>query len=727
MRVFAQTVEPQFTQAPADSATGIPEGGGRRSSSNFRANFDMMRAVVVQAALFFSIVAATVAVTPQSARAAEVRVPLTIDYFALTEAIRHQLYTGPGGRAPVWNGVSTCQYLYATDPMFSHAGEALKFETAASLALGVGVGDHCVGPVEWNGIIESETSPYLALGLQLKFHVQDLNLLNLQHQKTFIVGKGFDLIKGNLIPLFESFTYDLKPAVQQLSSLAEAASTPDVAERVRTAMATIRSDSVVTANEDGVRITLIITVPDIELAAQGTPAPLTPGEIASFEKLLDQWDAFLAFAVKQMGGAVGDPEFRAAIMKILLDSRYRLVDALANPAANQGGGDPVRVLFLDEWNQLHEAIKSAAERGALGGRGLELMSFVSAGDALFALDQAAPALGMRISADDLRRLAHILAPTATGDPLEYNFDEDPTLKHLFSVPEPPSMPGPLEESDIPPSSPEASPPGAASSPPSGGSSPAAALPAAPMTIVPSPIAPMPPAAAPPPPNASSSWLELPLRLLSPDDACAEESGLIATLERAALKLKRVVVSSGNVDSYRTDMTTLLQLSAERELQIDPIDGKYTATYETLVKSAAWQESCWRQFVVVNGRIRWLESSTGDVGLMQVNKRVWRGFYSVPRLEWDVLYNAGAGAEILMRMLSYAIDAGHGGVAPDSAARSAYAAYNAGPRALHRWTKHEPPNLKAIDDSFWAKYQSVKSGDSIDILSCAETWGHMPGH
>jgi hypothetical protein len=723
MRVFAQTVEPQFTQAPVNSATDIPSGNPRSHLTNLRANFDMMRAIVVRLALFASIAVATVALAQQPADAGQVRVPLTIDYYALTEAIRHQLYTGPGGRAPVWNGASTCQYLYATDPMFSHAGAALKFETAAALALGVSMGDHCVGPVEWNGIIEAETSPYLVPGLQLKFHVQDLNLLNPQHQKTLIVGKGFDLIKGNLIPLFESFTYDLNPAVQQLSALAEAASTPDVAERVRTAMASIRSEPAVTANEDGVRITLDITVPDVELAAQGTPAPLTPEEIAAFEKLLDQWDAFLAFAVKQMGGAVGDPQFRAAIMKILLDSRYRLVDALANPAANQGGGDPVRVLFLDEWNQLHDAIKSAAERGALGGRGLELMSFISAGDALFALDQAAPALGMRISADDLRRLAHILAPNASGDPLEYNFDEDPTLKHLFGVPEPPSMPGPLEESDIPPSSPEASPAAA----PTAGSSPAASLPAAPATIVPSPIAPIPPGAASPAPDASSSWLELPLRWLSPADACAEESGLIAKLERAALKLKRVVVSASNVDSYRTDMTTVLQLSAERELQIDPVDGRYVATYEILVKSAAWQESCWRQFVVVNGRVRWLESSTGDVGLMQVNKRVWRGFYSVPRLEWDVLYNAGAGAEILMRMLSYAIDAGHGGVAPDSAARSAYAAYNAGPRALHRWTRREPPELKAIDDSFWSKYQSIKRGDSFDILSCAETWGHAPGH
>src|SRR4029077_6945535 len=78
-----------------------------------------------------------------------------------------------------------------------------------------------------------------------------------------------------------------------------------------------------------------------------------------------------------------------------------------------------------------------------------------AGDALFALDQAAPALGIRISAADLRRLAHIMAPSATGDPLQFNYREDPDMKRLFSVPEPPRSRHPIEEEDVPPSAPGA--------------------------------------------------------------------------------------------------------------------------------------------------------------------------------------------------------------------------------------------------------------------------------
>ena len=107
----------------------------------------------------------------------------------------------------------------------------------------------------------------------------------------------------------------------------------------------------------------------------------------------------------------------------------------------------MRLLFLDEWRQLHDAVRAAARRGVLGAHALEFMSFISAGDALFALDQAAPALGMRISAADLRELAHLMAPQATGDPLHFNFNEDPDLKKLFDVSEPMTSTGPLDTSE----------------------------------------------------------------------------------------------------------------------------------------------------------------------------------------------------------------------------------------------------------------------------------------
>ncbi|HUA36119.1 MAG TPA: transglycosylase SLT domain-containing protein [Candidatus Binataceae bacterium] len=673
------------------------------------------------------------------------KIPLTIDYLALREAIKHQIYIAPDGHAELWSGGDNCQFLNAINPDFSRIGTALKFETAANLALGVPIGANCLTPIKWNGFIEAATAPYITPDLQLKFHVRDLNLLDAHHKKSVFVGKGFDLIKQYFIPRFESFTYDLNPAVQQLGALAEAASTPDVADRIRTAMATLRSEPDVTPTDGGVRITLVITVPNENGAiAAGTPAPLTPEEVAAFQKLLDQWDAFLAFAIKQMGIAAGDEQFRRDIMQILLDSRFRLVAALSTGPASVGP-DPVRALFLDEWNQLHDAVKAAAVRGTLGARGLELMSFISAGDALFALDQAAPALGMRISADDLRRLAHILAPAATGDPLAYDYTEDPELKKLFDVPEPPEMPGKLEETDAPIPLPGESPTAMTPTPsPSAGTTaivspsptlpaqspsstpsivPTISTPAVPPTIAPS-LTPTPSPTATP---ASTSWLSWPLRILSPADAYADEPGILGKLENVAHVLRRAVVNAANSELYRNNMGQLLDLSAQRQLSIDQVDTRFQPVYKNLVLSAAWQESCWRQFVLADGHVRWLESSTGDIGLMQVNKRVWRGFYNIDRLKWDVLYNAGAGAEILSRMMEYAVRSGGRDPRGDALARSAYAGYNGGPAALHRWMRREPAEQRAIDNAFWKKYQAVQHSQSIDIMSCAESWGHAPGH
>ncbi|HEY6421092.1 MAG TPA: lytic transglycosylase domain-containing protein, partial [Candidatus Binataceae bacterium] len=445
-------------------------------------------------------------------------------------------------------------------------------------------------------------------------------------------------------------------------------------------------------------------------------------------KTLEDWDAFLVFAIKQLGETVGDSQFRDQLMSILLESRYRLVAALAiHPTS--GESDPVRALFLDEWQKLHDAVRSAAKRGMLGTRSLEFLSFVSAGDALLAFDQAAPALGMRISAEDLRRLAHIMAPQSTADPLAFTYEEDPELRKLFTAPgaaPPLQSPGPIEESDVGPSALTTATPPAAT--------PTTAAPApAPLREPPTPTA------QPTPASGSTSILDRMLRWmlqpLAPREAYATETAsdaptrFDAQLKEVGQRLKHVVVDDDNALRYREDTARLLEFTAERELAYESdLDPRWPPVYVNLVKSTAWQESCWRQFVRVNGRLRWLESPTGDIGLMQINKHVWRGFYRVNLLEWDALYNAGAGAEILMLMMRYVIAKPVVDPVPiaDHLARSAYAAYNGGPDAYNRWRLSETPVHKQTDDSFWAKYQAISDGQSVDILACARRWGKFPG-
>ena len=222
-----------------------------------------------------------------------------------------------------------------------------------------------------------------------------------------------------------------------------------------------------------------------------------------------------------------------------------------------------------------------------------------------------------------------------------------------------------------------------------------------------------------------SWF----RLFSAADADAAESApdpLASQIFSLGTSLKLVVVDPTNAAVYGRSVLRLLTLVTQRESDYQSLQWQYRRTYLNLVKSTAWQESCWRQFVRVNGRVRFLESATDDVGMMQVNRHVWRGFYSIPRLEWDVVYNVGAGAEILLRLMTSAEarPSAAGGAAVTDIARSTYAAYNGGPGAFNRWRRpDEPAQARAIDQSFWPRFKAIAGGQLFDILSCAAHWGH----
>jgi hypothetical protein len=416
------------------------------------------------------------------------------------------------------------------------------------------------------------------------------------------------------------------------------------------------------------------------------------------------------------------------------------------------------VLFLDQWRQLRAVMRKAAARGQLGDRALEFLSFLSAGDALMAFDQAAPALGARISAADLRRLARVMAPQSTADPLQFNYREDPELQDIFGFTPPPETPDSVEPSD----SDEAEPPAPAATgstleaggatpqttatpqPATSGATSTPATVAPPMSVAsatPSasatpaePSAPT-PAASPARSSVAPSYkdelrtiMDAALHLLNLADAFAEAPPQPPDLKQLGMKLRRAVVNESNVGDYTRDLAALLEAAAASEIADEQPDPALQPIYRVMIKAAAWQESCWRQFVLMGSRVRFLESSSHDIGLMQVNRYVWRGFYNVRHLEWDIAYNAGAGSQILARLMVRGARKGAHANDPDAFARSSYAAYNGGPDEFNRWRRaDEPHELLQIDEAFWQKYRALKQGQSLNILKCEAEWGHAPGH
>ena len=116
-------------------------------------------------------------------------------------------------------------------------------------------------------------------------------------------------------------------------------------------------------------------------------------------------------------------------------------------------------------------------------------------------------------------------------------------------------------------------------------------------------------------------------------------------------------------------------------------------------------------------VTYLLSPTGDVGLMQINVRIWRGFFSPEKLRWNAAYNAGAGTEILMQLLvRYGV--GEARERLENAARATYAAYNGGPSRYRRYRQaRTPPHVRAVDRGFWEKYQAVAAGQADARVLC----------
>jgi hypothetical protein len=364
------------------------------------------------------------------------------------------------------------------------------------------------------------------------------------------------------------------------------------------------------------------------------------------------------------------PHLRHALLDVLIDARYELADALAGPPE---ASDPVVKLFLSTWERLAPLVREATkDRPAQAS--LQYLSFIASIDALSALNKTAPEFGLEISADGLRRLARMLDPAASVDPLAYSVEVDPDLRTMLG------LGPPLPPPDIPQANRLHNP----------------------ESFV---------------PQGLSGYHALIPRLrewLMSEAQAAPSAGELG-------RLNRWVPDKKDLNEYLPLVQTLLEDAGDKTLMSGSLAAEYRKLYADLVLAAAWQESCWRQFVRNADTITALTSASGSVGLMQINAKVWRGVYDIKGIYSDIAYNARAGCEILLHYLKdYALQKGehlHPG-GPDNLARAAYAAYNGGPVHLARYrATATKQTLRQIDALFWQKYVAVQEGRALAVASC----------
>lgn len=605
----------------------------------------------IRASLAGIVAVVGVALAPVAAADA-VRFPLTLDYQTLQLAMRKHLRDESGGELVLWRTDDGCGTFTLREPTVSAAAGRLRIAGPGAARAAIPFLGWCWAEASWDGPVAILARP--ELGPDWKLRLRDLDTRLGEAEGSGGVARRVAAVVARWAEReVADFAFDLGPPVQEVRALLGSFAATAQAAPLLAALQTLRPVAV-TVEPDGVKVDLSIDLPSAPAAPRAPEAALTPDELKRWEARLESWDGFLVFLVKNLGVLETDAEAQDELLDVLLSARHELTDVLGR--GPEAGVDPVRQLFLNTWSRVRAIVRRAALRSSDETRALRYVTFLTAGDALAALEAAAPAAGLEISADGLRRLARVLDPAYAGDPVEYSDLPDSTLRQLFKFRDP----------DAPPRRSRRRAPG------------------------------------------SWDWI-------GPRAAHAAE----ADAEWVALghRLAGWVPDNREVRAYRDTVARLLEVAVERTVDPDRLDPRFERLFEHLVKAVAWQESCWRQFVRSGGRVTYITSRTGDVGMMQINVRVWRGFFDPQKLRWNAAYNAGAGAEILWHLLTrYGVREARAGF--DNAPRATFAAYNGGPSRHRRYRlATTPPRIRAIDHAFWEKYRAVAAGDAEDRVLC----------
>ncbi len=365
-----------------------------------------------------------------------------------------------------------------------------------------------------------------------------------------------------------------------------------------------------------------------------------------------QWDSFFTFVVKRFGQDV-PAALKDSLGDAFLDSRYELTSAIA-PGQS---GNPVPELFLNGWQRL-SPIMNQALPGLPAATASRYASLISAADKLASVGQVGAQTGLlQLTPDALRGLARLVEPSPAADPLAYSTTVDAELRDLLGLGSP--------------------------------------LPAT---------------------SGGQSRLHHP-RLPDGQTAAVRVAWLPSEVSAAESPARtQWVPDEKQLPAYLTRVRGVLVESSNRTAAKNKLADQYRPLYRQIVLAAAWQETCWRQFVKAGTP---MTSATGDLGLMQVNRHTWRTVYDLTGLSGDILYNGNAGSEILLYYLArHAIRKGEDKRDGGSLARGTYSAYNGGPGQLGRYrTTSVKPALRKVDEAFWEKFQTVSAGREMEVLRC----------
>jgi hypothetical protein len=690
-----------------------------------------------------------------------VKLPITIDYPLLQNLIINKAFREQNESVVLINEGGGCIYLILSHPKVAEEKGFIRLETEVMVRAGTPLGGECLMPIAWRGYLVLYQRPVINNQTwQLSFKNYRSGIFERNRQPAHVPGILWQLIESQVFNYLNSITIDLAPPVNDLKSFLFPLFPPQVQDQTRAMLDTLRTGEPEITPE-AVTLQILADVQEVYRPedARFTEA-LSDKELEEVVAVWEQWDALLSFLVAAMAKDILTPEERRTLMDVLLETRYNFVENLGNQSVTH---DFVRVQFANAWKQLSPIFRNHLHPDASPQK-LGFLSFFTAADALTALDSLGPTFGVEVSRNGLVRLAK----TISNDPavLRYSPGVNPDLQRIFEMDaapmqapdqgEPPPNEEILEKDLLSTPQPEAEvEPAPAQTPaPEVESSPEGEILEKDLPLTPQPEPEVDPAPTPAPEVESAPGVEQspegeilekdlpvspqpkpePVPEVEPESAPEPESSPLSrfinffctpvyAVERADSKeIQRWRIPETGLDSYVEKVVRLLKAQAQTTLKQKNVPTSIHSTFRLMIPAMAWQESCFRQFVMRNNQLTYLLSyNNSSVGLMQVNTRVWRGLYDAERLRWDIRYNAAAGCEIAALYLKdYALRDRKGGERPDNetVAQLVYAMYNGGPGQYKKFLERKRSgNLYKSDKLFLEKYEWVTTASWDKISKC----------
>jgi len=598
-----------------------------------------------------------------------VRLPITVDYPLLRSIMIDRLFAGPGGTAVALDEHDGCLRIVLWDPDVGPEGDLVRLGAKVMVRAGAPVGGQCLSPLIWVGYVEVIQRVWLDDKYwRLCFENVDLRLYDLERRQTVADEFAQSFIQTHLTKMLNKVSVDVTPPIKVLKETMPLLFSPERGKRIQEALATLRPGRVWVTPE-GIKADLLMDI-DLPPAAPAETGErvLSEQELEQFVKLWQSWDAFLVLQIKTLGIQPLTDEERLVILETLIETRQRFVRVLTTRVS---GPDEVRDQFVIAWRRLAPILRRHLGRDPSGSP-LGYLTFFTASDTLAVLDKLGPALGIEISRDGLLRLARMLVEEGEEPTLDYSWAVDARLRSTLGLGPPLKETGPAfegEEIDL--------------------DSPLA------LNSLLRPLA---------------DWLARP--------ALADSDQSLPSVS----ELKKWIAPKSAPGPYLDRVRELLEEEAAWAIERAKLPAHYHGLYRLLVPATAWQESCWRQFVVQGGKIKYLRSyNKTSVGLMQINERVWRGIYRPESLRWDVRYNAKAGCEIIALYLNrYALPrlATANPIDGETLARAVYAMYNGGPSQFKTFLdRHHLKKYWQSDELFLEKFLWTAEGQWEKVCLC----------